>query len=136
MTLTEQINLDYMVAFKAKDQVAKNLLSTIKGEIQTKSKLTSSSDPTDALVLGILTKFEKGVKISYDISPTPETERELAILKAYLPESMSESDMETKVDELIAEGANNIGLIMQGFKGTTVDRMILSTYAKNKLNAL
>lgn len=136
MTLTEQINSDYMIAFKSKDTVAKNLLSTIKGEIQTKSKLTKDASTSDALVLGILTKFEKSAKISYDNAPTAETERELGILKAYLPESMSESDMETKVDELIAEGANNIGLIMQGFKGTTVDRMILSTYAKNKLNAL
>ena len=37
--LKEQINKDYMVAFKNKDVVSKNLLSVIKGEIQTIEKI-------------------------------------------------------------------------------------------------
>jgi uncharacterized protein YqeY len=38
MKLREQINTDYMTAFKSKNTVAKNLLSVIKGEIQTIEK--------------------------------------------------------------------------------------------------
>jgi len=38
LTLKEKINADYMTAFRAKNTVAKNLLSVIKGEIQTTEK--------------------------------------------------------------------------------------------------
>ena len=38
--IKEQINKDYMTAFKAKNVVAKNLLSVVKGEIQTIEKNT------------------------------------------------------------------------------------------------
>lgn len=125
-----------MVAFKAKDQVAKNLLSTIKGEIQTKSKSGSGEILGDPLVLEILTKFEKGVKMLLAGGSTPELERELEILQGYLPTNMSEADVITKIDALIAEGANNIGSIMKGFGGLTVDRKTLSQLAKSKLSAL
>ena len=133
MTLTEKINADYMVAFKAKDQVAKLLLSTIKGAIQTEDKNNSGSGVSDDDVIKLLTKFEKSLKSVYDNSPTSEAERELSIVKAYLPEQMGENEMEAKVDELISNGANNIGMIMKGFAGLTVDRLLLSRIAKNKL---
>jgi uncharacterized protein YqeY len=38
MSLKEKINADYMSAFKSKNVVAKNLLSVVKGEIQTIEK--------------------------------------------------------------------------------------------------
>lgn len=133
MTLVDQINSDYMVAFKAKDQVSKRLLSTIKGAIQTEDKNSGSSGVSDADVIKILTKFEKSLKVIYDNSPDPEVTKELEILRSYLPKQMGEDEMEAKVDELISNGANNIGMIMKGFAGLTVDRSILSRIAKSKL---
>jgi uncharacterized protein YqeY len=40
MSLKEKISKDYMTAFKERNAVAKNLLSVVKGEIQTIEKNT------------------------------------------------------------------------------------------------
>ena len=45
--IKEQINVDYMTAFKAKNTVAKNLLSVVKGEIQTIEKNTGVDNLSD-----------------------------------------------------------------------------------------
>ena len=59
--IKEQINKDYMTAFKAKNTVAKNLLSVIKGEIQTQEKNTGVDNLSDEEVLKILTKTAKSL---------------------------------------------------------------------------
>ena len=56
MTLKERITTDYMTAFKAKDTTAKNLLSVIKGEIQTIEKNTGVESMSDEDVLKIIAK--------------------------------------------------------------------------------
>ena len=47
---------------------------------------------------------------------------------------MSEEEIVVEVEALIESGANNIGAIMKGFSGKQVDRKLVSTIAKNKLN--
>jgi len=62
MTLKERINADYMTAFKTKNTVAKNLLSVIKGEIQTIEKNTQTESMADEEVIKILAKTRKSLE--------------------------------------------------------------------------
>ena len=62
MKLKEKINKDYIEAFKAKNTVAKNLLSVIKGEIQTVEKNTGVENLSDEDVNKILNKSVKSLK--------------------------------------------------------------------------
>lgn len=134
MTLKEQISKDHLIAFKAGDKIARNLLGTIKGDIQTNERKGGAEKIDDAAVIVILTKFRKNIKILLDTKYTSELERELDIIEGYLPKSLTEFEIRTHITDAIENGADNIGAIMQVFKGLTVDRSLVSRLAKERLN--
>jgi uncharacterized protein YqeY len=130
MTLKERINADYMTAFKAKDSVTKNLLSVIKGEIQTIEKNSGIDNMPDEDVIKILNKTVKSLKETLNVSDSVDTKLELAIVEAYLPKQLSKEEIFNKVTELKNSGVTNIGQIMKEFAGLPVDRKIVSEVIK------
>jgi uncharacterized protein YqeY len=130
MTLKERINADFMLAFKAKDMIRKNFLGILKGEIQNEEGRGTVA--TDAVVMSILKKMEKSLKLA----SSEETLTELGFLEPYLPTMMTEEQIATVIKDLVAGGANNIGLIMGTFNKTYVgqaDNAIVSRLAKEAL---
>lgn len=142
MQLKNKINEDYMVAFKTKNDTAKSVLSVIKGEIQTQEKKENVQHLSDENVLKILNKMVKSLKetlaaISGDETRgdmVSKTQTEMSIIESYLPKELSISEIEEKLDKIIASGANNIGMIMKEFSSLPVDKKIVSELAKQKLN--
>lgn len=133
MTLKERIAADYMTAFKTKDQTAKNLLSVIKGEIQTVEKNTGVEHMTDEDVLKILAKTKKSLDETNSKFPSEQTATELTIVEAYLPKQMSIEEIEAKVKELISEGTDNIGAVMKAFACLPADKKAVgAAFAKLK----
>lgn len=130
MTLKERINADYMTAFKTKDSVAKNLLSVIKGEIQTIEKNTSIENMSDEDVTKILNKTVKSLKETLSASDSVDTKLELAIIEAYLPKQLSKEEIFAKVTDLKIAGVTNIGQIMKEFATLPVDRKVVSEVIK------
>jgi uncharacterized protein YqeY len=142
--IKEQINKDYMTAFKAKNTVAKNLLSVVKGEIQTIEKNTGVENMSDEDVLKILQKSAKslretisslektqtGIYFSNDLVSAKE---ELSIIESYLPKQMSKEEVTEKVTEIVNSGVTNIGLIMKEFATLPVDKKLVSEIAKSLL---
>lgn len=139
--IKEQINKDYMTAFKMKNTVAKNLLSVVKAEIQTAEKNTGVENLTDEDVLKILTKASKSLKETIkSLAPIDgkgedivQACAELAIIESYLPKQMTKLEIETKVDELLSNGITQIGQIMKEFAQLPVDKKIVSEVVKTKL---
>lgn len=140
--IKEQINKDYMVAFKAKNTVAKNLLSVVKGEIQTVEKNTGVDNLSDEDVLKILTKTSKSLKETIkSLSPIDgkgeeivQACAELAIIECYLPKQMSKEDITQKVTEIVNSGVTNIGAIMKEFAQLPADKKLVSEVVKEILN--
>ena len=133
MTLKERITADYMTAFKAKDTTAKNLLSVIKGEIQTIEKNTGVENLSDEDVLKIITKSKKSLDETQSKFPSDETVAELKILEGYLPTQMSETEIEFRIKQLIEGGASSIGDIMKSFAALPADKKVVSSiYARLK----
>ena len=133
MTLKERITADYMTAFKAKDTIAKNLLSVIKGEIQTIEKNTGVESMSDEDVLKIITKTKKSLDETNSKFPSDQTSAELVIVEAYLPKQMSETEIELRIKQLIEEGASSIGDIMKSFAALPADKKVVSSiYARVK----
>jgi uncharacterized protein YqeY len=138
MTLKERISADYMTAFKAKDSVAKNLLSVIKGEIQTIEKNTGIENMSDEDVTKILNKTVKSLNETIkSLAPVDgkgedivQAVVELAILQGYLPKQMSKDEITQKIVELKANGVTNIGAIMKEFANEPVDRKVVSEVIK------
>ena len=97
MTLKERISADYMTAFRAKDSVAKNLLSVIKGEIQTIEKNTGIENMSDEDVTKILNKTLKSLKETLQASDSVDTKLELTIIEAMGPKEFLEKHNLKKV---------------------------------------
>jgi len=124
--LKEKISADYMSAFKAKNTVAKNLLSVIKGEIQTQEKNSGVENLSDEDVTKILNKTVKSLKETNASFPSAQTAEELFIVESYLPKQMTETEIITKIQELVDGGASNLGEIMKAFATLPADRKLVS----------
>lgn len=132
--LKSKISADYIQAFKNKDVISKSLLSTIKGEIQTIEKNLVVENLPDEEVFKILNKFAKNLKENIKIANDEKSKAELVIVESYLPRELSREEINIRVNQLIASGANNMGLIMKGFAGLQVDKKVVSELVKAKLS--
>jgi len=137
MKLKEKINKDYIEAFKAKNTVAKNLLSVIKGEIQTIEKNTGAENLSDEDVIKILNKTLKSLKETLtSLSETVKisaTQTELRIVESYLPTQLSVEEIQSKIDSLVASGVKNLGMIMKEFNSLPVDKKLVSEMVKKSV---
>ena len=139
--IKEQINKDYITAFKSKDTVAKNLLSVVKGEIQTVEKNSGVENLSDEEVLKILTKTAKSLKETIkSLAPIDgkgedivQACAELAIIECYLPKQMTKEEVIEKVTEIANSGITNIGQIMKEFANLPADKKVVSEVIKEIL---
>jgi uncharacterized protein YqeY len=127
MKLKEKINADYMLAFKSKNTIAKNLLSVIKGEIQLLEKNQMVDNLSDDEVVKILNKTVKSLKETQSKFPSAQTSEELLIVESYLPKQMNEDEIKLTIKELIEGGAGNIAEIMRAFSKLPADRQLVSS---------
>ena len=125
MQLKQQINADYMTDLKSKDTITKNLLSVVKGEIQTVEKNTGVENMSDDDVVKILTKTSKSLK-EMAVSGSESAGVELEIVERYLPKQMSKLEVTHKVTELVNSGVTGMGAIMKEFSQLPVDKKLLS----------
>ena len=143
--IKEQINKDYMTAFKMKNTVAKNLLSVIKGEIQTIEKNTGVDNLSDENVLKILQKSAKSLKETisslektqtgmYPTNDLVSAREELSIIESYLPKQMSKDEVTEKVTTLINSGITQMGAIMKEFATLPADKKMVSEVVKEIMN--
>jgi uncharacterized protein YqeY len=138
----EKINSDYFVAFRLRNETEKNLLSLIKGEIQTQEKKDNVQHLSDENVLKILNKMAKSLNETLTILSNQsisgekyqKVSDELQIIKRYLPKELSVDEINQKLDELISSGLDNLGLIMKEFSTLPVDKKMVSELVKTKLN--
>jgi uncharacterized protein YqeY len=133
MSLKEKISKDYMTAFKERNAVAKNLLSVVKGEIQTIEKNTGVDCLSDTEVIKILNKTAKSLNEVIATSGDEESKLQLTIVEALLPAALTREDIVAKVNELVASGVTNVGGIMKEFATLQVDRKVVSEVIKEVL---
>jgi uncharacterized protein YqeY len=133
--LKDQINKDYMTAFKERDTVKKNLLSVVKGEIQTQEKNQGIETLSDDEVTKILNKMAKSLREVFvtDSSQLLNDVRiELDIIEAYLPKQMSHEEISAKLDDLYGSGVTQMGDIMKAFATLPADKKVVSELIKNR----
>lgn len=130
MTQKEKIEKDYIVAFKSRNTVAKNLLSVVKGEIQNTEKSINQSPLSDIEVNKILNKTLKNLKDTISQSDDEESKSQLLIIEDYLPKQMSREEIFNKVTDIVNSGITNIGGIMKEFSTLSADRKMVSDVIK------
>lgn len=109
MSLREQINAEFMLAFKNKEMEKKNFLGVLKGEIQNEEG--RGVNVTDEVVISILKKMEK----SLTQTNTDESLKELEYIKPYLPTLMDETLIRSIINSYKNTGMNNVGQMMGSF---------------------
>ena len=144
--MIKQIEKDIISALREKDKdrlkVLRSLKSAIKyKEIELGKKL--SEDIIISVLKGQVKSREQAVElyIRGDRLELAEIEtKEIEIIESYLPEPMSESEIEKEVDntisELNAESMKDMGRVMKALKeklGSRADGKVLSIIVKNKL---
>ncbi len=116
MSFTDKINADLKTAMKAKDQDSMRTLRAIKSAILLANTDGSGEEMTEERGIKILQKLVKSRKESLDIYvkqgredlAAPER-AEIAVIEQYLPEAMSEADIEKAVQAVIEQtGASSM----------------------------
>jgi hypothetical protein len=147
MNTLEQINQDFVEAFKAKDEKTKSLLGMIKAALKNK-ELENQKPLEESDVIDILTKEAKKRKdsaLAYKEGGRPELAEqendEVAIIAKYLPEQLSEEAVLEIVKQVISEtGASSpadmgkvIGATVAKTKGQA-DGGLISKLVKEELS--
>lgn len=145
MDLFDQISSDIKAAMLAKDKVKLEALRGIKKEfIEAKTSKDSNGELSDEQALKILQKMIKQRKDSatiYTEQNRPElAEKELAessIIEAYLPEQLSQEELEAILKQIIADlnaTAKDMGKVMgaatKQLNGKAEGRAISATVKK------
>lgn len=145
MDLFDQISSDIKAAMLAKDKVKLEALRGIKKEfIEAKTSKDSNGELSDEQALKILQKMIKQRKDSatiYAEQNRPElAEKELAeasIIEAYLPEQLSQEELEAILKQIIADlnaTAKDMGKVMgaatKQLNGKAEGRAISATVKK------
>jgi len=142
VSLLKQIDQDLIKALKGGDREAATTLRGLKSDMKYYQIDKKLKELTDEDILGVLSSAAKKRKDSIeqfqaggrDDLVAKET-RELEVIKAYLPEEMSEAEIETLVKEAIAEsGAVSVAdlgkvmkILMPKVKGKADGKIINQT---------
>ena len=137
MTLKQQIDHDFKEAMKNGDKDRKTFLSVLRADIQTAEKKKDFKG--DETILATVKSWSKKLNEMREVGSDQgkeDAERELGYLEKYLPKQMSREEIENIVTQLIVNGANNIGAIMQAFNKEyrgKADNRIVKEIAESKL---
>lgn len=138
MSLFKQLKTEQLEARKAKDAVRASLLTTLIGEIQTaitggatasQFGLVGSLDAKDEDTFKVIKKFIKNAETSLSMREDDKTKQELAILQAYMPQPLSDTELEALVAQFanigLTEGKSGgalVGYVMKQLKEGYTDR--------------
>ena len=147
MNLNAQIKSDIKDAMRAKDVLKKNTLRNIQAVVK-QIEVDERREVTDADMEVILVKYAKQredamaqFKDAGRDDLVKQEEAELAIVKAYLPEQMSDEELEATLKEIVAQiGASSMkdmGKVMGAAKsaiGSKADGGRINACVKNLLS--
>ena len=148
MALADDLSTALKEAMKAKDKPKLDAIRQIQTEIA-KKKSEKGEEVNDELVLGVISSYVKKMAKAVDeYNSLGEKGEEMAskiqfeidFLTAYLPEQLSEEEVEKIVDDVLAELGDVdmsqmgrvIGVVMA--KGDGIDGSIVSKIVKGKLS--
>ncbi|TAE82501.1 MAG: GatB/YqeY domain-containing protein [Bacteroidetes bacterium] len=111
MSLQQQINADIITAMKAKDDVSLRALRALKSALLLAATAEGAKDGVDdEQAVKIFQKLAKQRKESIDIflrngrNELAATEKEeLDVIEKYLPQQLSEAELKTSLENIIAE---------------------------------
>ena len=122
MSLNQQLFDDMKKAMRAKDKIRLNTLRMLRAQIKNR-EIETGGELSEDDILQLLSKAEKMRKEAIALyrqgdreNLAAQEEAELAVIRGYLPESLSEDDLRALVGEAVAEvgaeGMRDMGKVM------------------------
>ncbi len=147
MNLNERIATDMKEAMKSQDKFKLSVLRMLKSAIQLE-KINAKKELEDNEVIAVIKRNVKQRKDSIEefqkynkIEEIESLKKELEILKGYLPEELTEEEIDKKIadifEKLKPESIKDMGRIMKTLTeeiGTVADMGIVSKKVKEKLS--
>lgn len=138
MSLKEILLSDLKGAMKAKDAIRLNTIRRLKSEIKNQEIKLKQELDDDAIITIVSSLIKKGKEAIdlFDKGDRPDLSKkeqeEVAILKKYLPEQVSEADLRIRIQEVIKElGVHNQGdlgrvmkILVPEFKGRADNKLV------------
>ena len=148
MTLTEQLMNDFKEAMKRKDSLAVSVLSFLRAQVSYAALEKKKDTLDDAECVAVIKKLVKQHQDSITqftagarLDLVEKEEKEMAILKSYLPQEMPAEELRKLVDETVAElGASSMkdmGRVMKEMSAKTAgkaDARAMSDAVKQRLS--
>ena len=150
MTLKERIAADFKTAMLARDSFSTELLSGLKAAILNEEVSKGvrdtglSEEATEALIAREVKKRDEAAGLfeqGGNQASADKERREAEVLKGYLPEQMSEADLQTLIDATVAElkpeGMKDMGRVIGAVKaktGNSADGALVARLVKEKLS--
>jgi uncharacterized protein YqeY len=150
--LIDDIQLQFIQAFKAHDTVQANLLNMIKSAVQYKvvDLREKNMELTDDMVRQIIQVEIKKRKEAIDLYKkgnrmelAEKEEKEIEILSHFLPKPLTQDELEASVNQLIvalnASGKKDFGMVMKSANQTLrgkADGMLIKTTVEKLLERL
>ena len=133
LTLAQQIDADLKSAMLARDETAKLTLRSVKTALSAATKTEDAPQLDDALVQSVLqreAKRRRDAAAEYEKAGSPERAAqelaELAVLERYLPQQLTDAEVEAIVAAVIAEtgatGMAEMGKVMSAAMPRVGDR--------------
>ena len=133
LTLAQQIDADLKTAMLARDETAKLTLRSVKTALSAATKTEDAPQLDDALVQSVLqreAKRRRDAAAEYEKAGSPERAAqelaELAVLERYLPQQLTDAEVEAIVAAVIAEtgatGMADMGKVMSAAMPRVGDR--------------
>jgi uncharacterized protein len=146
-SILERINSDFKIAMKSGDKIKLETLRSLRAALKEKeiSLRTQKKDLTEDDILSAVTTAAKKRREAIDEyrkanrnDRVEEEEKELKIIREYLPEQLSEREIEQKVQSAIrtagAESMKDMGkvmsLLMHELKGRTDGKIVQNIVKK------
>lgn len=144
--MLEKVNSDLVTAMKEQDKFTLSVLRMLKSALKNE-EINKKSSLTDDEVLAVIKKQVKTRKdskeeyLTYNRTDLADNlEKEIEILNKYLPEELSDEELEKIIDETIKElnpdGMKGMGLVIKtvGSKcGAAADMKKVSSMVREKL---
>ncbi|MCI7554835.1 MAG: GatB/YqeY domain-containing protein [Tenericutes bacterium] len=144
--MLEKVNSDLVTAMKEQDKFTLSVLRMLKSALKNE-EINKKSSLTDDEVLAVIKKQVKTRKdskeeyLTYNRTDLADNlEKEIEILNKYLPEELSDEELEKIIDETIKElnpdGMKGMGLVIKtvGSKcGAAADMKKVSSIVREKL---
>ena len=144
-TILQRLKAEKTSAMRAKDTLKKGIIDTALGEIdrdprcRTKIVNGEKQEPKNEAVLDVIKKLVKNLS-TYE---TEQGKKEIEILKEFMPEQMSDEELDTIISDLIvstgASSPREMGKVMGAFTkqyNGKADNGVVSQIIKQKLSAL